>query len=191
MSEIIQNRMFKFAYTMAFRDATLRTAFQRNDGELDDEYRERKEKIKTGAYDIVKSYINEIFLEHYPNPVNTIELLCDKFEIYGFTFGNAQKLVNMTAKYMYLTTYDDVSKKSYFKECHCPMDTIMIKIVSGNVKNLKLENISYKYESWSRINRADQKSIKSYYDFQDNVKKLCDEEKDGCYPLEYDYLYYE
>ena len=47
----------------------------------------------------------------------------------GFTFGNAQKLVNMTAKYMFLRAYGDNGERSKFEGCDCPMDGVMCRFI--------------------------------------------------------------
>ena len=49
-----------------------------------------------------------------------------KEEISGLTFGNIQKLINMTMKYLYIRYYDECREN--FRCCHAPMDNRMIKI---------------------------------------------------------------
>ena len=55
----IQDRIFEFAYDMAFRDATMRKAFPKN-GDSEELFRDRKEKCKDAAKNIVRGYIDDI-----------------------------------------------------------------------------------------------------------------------------------
>lgn len=122
----MKEKIFDFAYMMAFRDATMRNAFKRFSAEQNDDgmYHERKQRVKAASRGIVKSYIDEILDADIdsPDPIATIIGVCEKMERDGFTFGNAQKLVNMTAKYMFLSSYADKEKRKLFAKCHCPMD---------------------------------------------------------------------
>ena len=46
-----------------------------------------------------------------------------------FTFGNAQKLINMTAKYYYISCCMNSAKRENFKYCHCPVDCLLLEKV--------------------------------------------------------------
>ena len=184
----MDDKLLKFAYDMAFRDATLRNAFIKyksdESEESDEHFRSRKKLIRDGAFNDVKKYIDLIFAGCKPDPLETIICISDKFREKGFSFGNAQKLVNMTSKYMYLTTYYVKDSKELFENCHCPMDSIMIDVVK------KMSN-TYKYKdiSWSRLDVIDNKIPQEYNDFQTEIVKLSKEE--GCIPIEFDYLFWD
>ncbi len=95
MKTYVDEKVFDFAYSMAFRDATLRKAFPKREGESDKEFHERKQRVKRNSKGTVRQYINEIFSvkQPRPKPYEKICAVCDMGN--GFTFGNAQKLVNM------------------------------------------------------------------------------------------------
>ncbi|MBO4863559.1 MAG: hypothetical protein J5517_04295 [Eubacterium sp.] len=181
----MDKKLFSFVYNMAFRDATLRNAFKRNQEERDIEFHKRKDRIKLYAEDYVKNYIVQIYADQYPDPYEPIKNICAKCKDDHFTFGNAQKLVNMSAKYMFLSTYGDIEKRKKFKNCHCPMDTIMINVVKRNDKSFKCSI------GWSKMELSENDIPVLYKDFQAKVKALCDKEKEPCFPIEYDYLYWD
>ena len=93
-----KEKIFEFVYLMAFRDATMRRAFPKKTEESEEEYnsflkakgpaRKFIDKLLAGSDDIEpETYMLEI---------------CRVVKTYGFTFGNAQKLINMLSKYMYI-----------------------------------------------------------------------------------------
>ena len=113
-----------------------------------------------------------------------------------FRFGNAQKLINIMLKYVYIMTYSETSgvKKSYFQYCHCPMDSIMLKDAWNN-RRVWSDRCSVKYkrddflmgwgqEEFETIN-GDKTLPKRYKAFQFAVDILANES--GLSPLEYDY----
>ena len=54
-----------------------------------------------------------------------------------FTFGNIQKLINMTLKYMFTICYTNDSMRKRFMYCHCPMDSIMMRKVDDIFNNME------------------------------------------------------
>lgn len=179
----IQDSVFSFAYTMAFRDATMRNAFQRRDGEDDDHFHKRKQNIQKKSMEIVRNYIDQIFAEKYPNSIETIITICD--ENNGFTFGNAQKLVNMTAKYMYISAYSGNGKRDLFRNCDCPMDSVMISVVKDKFPKT---NFSSDF-SWSKMIGRKDSIPPEYNTFQEMVSKIA--ENEGINPIEVDYIYWD
>lgn len=107
----------------------------------------------------------------------------------NFTFGNCQKLINMTVKYFYMVTYSDPTIRSHFNDCHCPMDNVMINMAITELKksgetlaNFNTTSANLR-KSWSRIERNNHVQ----YDlFQAIVKYLAQQQ--GVNPIEYDYL---
>lgn len=107
-TEMIKERFFIFAYNEALRDATQMRAFK---GE---------KKYLTGCTDArktVKRYIDSVIDGTYPSFEETANCVMKQFNEYirnsrknekalpVFSFENAQKLINMTVKYIYLSGY--------------------------------------------------------------------------------------
>lgn len=211
MKEKLKDKIFAFAFDMAFRDATMRNAFKRRESEQhkqsdtkevkaekDELYRQRKEDVKVNARDRVKRYIDEIIDERYPDPIQAIEDVCNRTDSFDFTFGNAQKLVNMTAKYMFMATYGKPEMRVLFKGCHCPMDGVMIEFVARGFKDKK-ELVGFEsteeYKAfialkWKRAwSQLDGDLPKEYERFTDCIEKIAD--MVGMLPIEVDYLYWD
>ena len=55
-------------------------------------------------------------------------------KVVEFSYGNAQKLVNMTAKYIYIATYFNDDYKDKFEKCHCPMDSLIVESLIADIK---------------------------------------------------------
>ena len=153
MTDKIDDAIFDFAYVMAMRDATLQQAFPATDKKLlwqahSDEDKEKalaplREKIKTPLKDHIESIFNDEPHDFYmvakevqeaaKNFINETEILKStkkgeepSADLAVFTFGNTQKLINMTVKYMFMATYDRPELRERFAQCHCPMDNIMM-----------------------------------------------------------------
>ncbi len=198
-NNIIDDKIFEFAFKMAFRDATLRRAFPRlKDEQIEDveyekskclkdvKYNKRKEKCRNASKSLVKDYIVKIFDTNNPIPdaLKTIEEVCKNTESYMFTFGNAQKLVNMTAKYMFISTFEDEKKREGFRKCHCPMDRIIISKLSEELKR-EYPCIKWDKVSWSTISQ-DNHSI--YDAFQEFINR---KSKTEGMPLEIDFMFWD
>lgn len=188
----VDKLIFDFVYELALRDAVMRTAYLGDKSEL------RKNEY---AKNIVRDYADDIINKKSFDYYDIAKKLCDEFNSeknsdHQFTFGNAQKLLNMTIKYLYIMCYKNSNVRECFKKCHCPMDGIMIDKVINELKDLKKigdaqvqEHTKRGYigflksKSWSRLSFRDDKAI--YEQFQKSVKFLAD--KQGLSPLEYDY----
>ena len=193
--------IFDFVYSMALDDATKQNAYLGKK-----EFINSQDDVKA----LVRKYIDAIF-DDKKNP----EMMLTAWEIKKvlkgseFSFGNIQKLINMSAKYMYISCYPrDKNFREKFECCDCPMDSRMIHIVRKKYKQLcKEKNISdelltipdgyggYTKDgsliAWSKIGfEEDEKegphSVEVYKKFQEMVKCLASEK--GLYPIEYDYL---
>ncbi len=191
--EEIRYKLFEFAFTMAFQDATLRNAFQKWDDESEDSFHERKKTIKDNSREHVKKYVDSIFsgnIKETSDVLATIEKCCNSN--LGFTFGNAQKLVNMTAKYMFLSVYSDESKRELFRNCHCPMDGVMLRKVKTEFPTFKLDS-SF---SWSKMEMENSTIPEYYIEFQEHIKMLAVKLEEGqdrkdIIPIEVDYICWE
>lgn len=212
--------MFDFIFEMAFRDAVMRNAFRnpfKNDKTKMDKEAEKKaeskfaklkDEIRSVTKPPLKEYINALTQQ---GDVATADALCyikkvwssvRENELYGkygdnlkgFTFGNAQKLVNMMAKYMLISCYDKPELMKNFKDCHCPMDSIMIEVVFKKIKSgestIKIEDLKTLSEStaWSALDYIDGNVPKEYCEFQEIIGQLAELEEIS--RLEYDYIYW-
>ena len=128
------NAIFDFAYSMAMLDATQRT----NAAESKDDYLDFDNRNSKKAKSIVNKFVNETLdgkqIDFYgiaKDVVDEFHQIDDKF-----TFGNAQKLINMSAKYLYIMSYNTKGNRvsSKFEHFHCPMDRIMIEKVTRAYK---------------------------------------------------------
>lgn len=204
--EYISNKVFEFVYDCALRDATLQQAFKG-----------RKDWIKEidEARMCLREYIDKLLSvnfktksEHDTYFLDTANSICDIINSKKpsnaedtFSFGNAQKLINMTAKYVYTFCYMKPEIRNRFRFCHCPMDSIMLDRVwrkyeeeFGTVKRRKdLGKSKDFHKAWGieELNEDDSQQEtdpfpQRYKDFQNAVKSLIG---DGdLYPIEYDYL---
>ena len=124
----LDEKIFNFAYEFALRDATLQNAYT---GSLD-VLRKNAE-----AKRILRSYIDTIFAGNANDGLfwETAQRIEASFAEFldgrqpRFTFGNTQKLINMTTKYMFIACYQNGGLRRSFAACHCPMDRIMVERV--------------------------------------------------------------
>ncbi len=194
----IDDSIFDFVYDMAFNDSTLRNAFPR--GKLSEtDFHKRKNTIKDDCKQCVKAYIDAISDSKTPCLNDYIDQIKESCISNHFTFGNAQKLFNMTAKYMYISCYDKDEFRGKFINCDCPMDSIMINHIYSIVKEKEFKDEYLPYDgakgvsawcdiSWSKIKWEvrDGKEGKIVYDrFQKIIEELA--KTNNCSPLEYDY----
>lgn len=192
----MQEEIFEFVYKMAFQDAVRQKAYE---GKKKDLY----EILE--ARDIVKKYVGYIIEkkhhvtqeEHDRIFRDTALKLCRAINKDDFTFGNAQKLINMTAKYLYITCYANSVFRDRFKYCHCPMDRVMLNVVWKKYRekygvNARREKLNEGVaegnflKSWGKENWEDGEIPRRYINFQKAVQELAGE----LYPIEYDYCNY-
>lgn len=198
----VQNNIFDFVYIMALRDATMRKAYEGNTKHLF-----RKDEPKLLVEDYAKKVLAGVFInqkEADDSTYETIQNLASGFSEKEFTFGNAQKLLNMTMKYLYISAYGDTAKEQDYRDrfqfCHCPMDGSMIKTVYQNKEDNTIRDILsrgrkgrglYSDTAWSKIS-ADAKNshntLAAYEDFQMAIRSLAKRKKR--IPLEIDYEFF-
>lgn len=207
-NKAMQDYLFDFAYGEALRDATLMKSFAEEKAYLKNCCEGKK---------VVREYVDGILSgsqeKTFDATENAVEKAFNKFiEDNGgnqeFTFGNAQKLINMTVKYLFLSAYtrddyDSFCKK--FADCHCPMDSIMCQIVKEEFDmddSEDAEKIKQKYKDnrktwksklnvpWSSMKKGEDGSVPvEYACFQEIVKYLA--KKENLIPIEYDYKHWE
>lgn len=185
-----QDAIFNFIYELSLRDATLQKAYA---GSLD----ELRNNDKAKGY--VKEYIDKLMNNELNDNsfLETAEKVENAFDGYKptFTFGNVQKLINMSVKYMFIACYNNKEARELFRLCHCPMDSIMVDVVinqlkeKGEFNNLLKGKATFLRQGWSKIKSEGCYSRgelpEQYERFQKIVRFLADEE--GCNPIEYDY----
>lgn len=146
-TKTMDENVFNFIYVAAMRDAVLQNAYEGEKKWLYEpnyfkiwraDIQKFMDEVLTGTFTGQKDY-DDKFLK-------TAEKVCSKInsnkpenrtvagETSGkkvkFTFGNAQKLLNIMLKYFYITCYNDNTyKRNNFRFCHCPMDQIMLNKV--------------------------------------------------------------
>jgi len=107
-----------------------------------------------------------------------------------FTFGNAQKLINMSAKYAYTICLADPTYRERFRFCHCPMDLGMLDKVwymhKGKFNEKRLGSHDSFCSSWSTETAEDQTFPDRYNKFQQAVKDIIANTE--IYPIEFDYF---
>lgn len=172
--EII-DKAFEFAYNCALDDATRRVANKAV----------KMAMSKVRVKEAVRAYIDSIFNETInPDDIyKTINYVVSESNSDGVTLGKAQKLVNMTAKYVYigLLQTGDNSYRNRFSVCHCPMDR---KMICGVIDEYEPDKTSLKKDiSWSRMS-----NYEVYNEFQRIVKELSSRESIS--PLEYDLIHW-
>ena len=230
--DTIKEKIFDFALGEALTDATNRVySFLSKDeknGNLkqkdkDDKISARKHTIINASRDCIKDYITNVIATSGDEAITLDDIdclfyttaitVCDNINNINkelkndtFTFGHAQKLINMTVKYLYIANYFTGHMLDKFKRFHCPMDSKMKdcvvqeykKHLSSNPKGENLLNgISWSNVSWSKLNltknEEDKQKCPAYDAYQKMVRYLAENtiDEDGnrivLSPLEYDF----
>lgn len=187
MTNGIDDSIFDFVYEIALRDATMRSAYVGpHENLIKGEHAQRVKKY-------INEYISNILNGNYPNFYETESIVEKELEQYNFSFGNCQKLINMTVKYFYIATYKNSSKKKLFDKCHCPMDRIMIKKViqlSKETEILQIAKCDIKNIdcSWSKLEKINDTIPIQYIKFQEAVSILAKQK--GINPIEFDFVFW-
>lgn len=201
---VLDGRIFNFIYGCALHDAVLQKAFK---GE-----RKWIEEI-TEAKEFVKEYINDVISgnlidesKHERKFLETAQNVCravnsKKPDSVGlFSFGNAQKLINMVAKHVYAHTYSihlacngSMSIRENFRYCHCPMDSIMLEKIEKAAKDNKIELVSNFRKSWGSedFEKDEDGKVKipsRYVSFQKAIKEIIQANNGDIFSIEYDYV---
>ena len=223
--DVVKDNIFDFIIEMAFNDTTMRNAFpnpfKEKSGEAQkderDAFNSLKDELKESIKQPIKDFFykllseedlkdNDIFVwECIKNVLEKADEVCNKHKwqakIKGekklqFTFGHAQKVVNMSAKYLFISCYAEPNLRDRFQFCHCPMDKYMIKgVLDGREKS---ESVLTNSTAWSglKLKKTNKKD-----DIEEFIKKavpdeyiqfqgIVDELRGEYIPLEYDYIYW-
>lgn len=195
----LDDKIFEFIFIEAIKDATMQLSYKGNKrclmqsdliDSLKGDIEHLIDKVFKNGYSSQEEYDEDFLL----TTISICRIVSSKTKNDNFTFGNAQKLINIMMKYFYITTYNDNVSKETFKYCHCPMDQKLLKNIWDKCKNLNRNKLlgksDYFLKSWGNENfefDATGKEIypKRYNLFQQAVR--CFAEKDGINPIEYDY----
>lgn len=195
-NKTMQDYLFDFAYGEALRDAINQQAFKGEKNYLYD--------CKEGKA-AVRKYIDDILKGEHPSfedaEKNTEKIFNDYIKSQRpesnqrFTFGNTQKLINMTVKYIFISAYAQSYEefRKLFSDCHCPLDRLMAGMVreefdkaddeaAQRIKKQLSDNYKRinKDMTWSNID------VETYNCYQQMVRLLAEKEK--LIPIEYDFV---
>ena len=200
----LKEATLRFIYVAAMRDAAIQGAFDGKKAWLwkDDDLSHRivSEVLKPILDDVISETVKT--QEAYDKKfINGCAQACEIVNDDRFTFGNAQKLINIFMKYCYITTYHGVSA-SLFQFCHCPMDGKMLRnafdYAQKNLPSEIKENRSDYINGWGSLqfssDATGEKCMNSKYEqFQNIIREICKgivdpETSETIYPIEYDYI---
>lgn len=128
--------------------------------------------------------ISNCFLDEYKSAMNELNKLISKVQnsdTYKYTidvenikYGKAQKIVNMTCKYLML--FSDASDyQKVFQQCEMPLDSKILEYYNNTIvtslnksKNSKIQRCN---TAWSNLEYGE------YEDIQKNIKEFCESNK--------------
>lgn len=139
---------------------------------------EREDALSAIKSELIKYFSEEKAPDSEPAFDVFHELLCQKwyqmFEDSEIgTYGKAQKIVNMSFKYLFCCEDARTKYKDHFKYCHMPLDSFTLEWY-------KREIIPEKVAVWSNLD------LSSYRIIQDNIRKYVN--KTGNTPLEQEFI---
>ncbi len=188
MNNNVDKKVFEFVFGCALVDAVLMKAYP---------HPKKPKASECGdAVDCLEIFANRVLngefksQDDYDNEFIEVEEQI-KSLIPEFTFGNSQKLINMTFKHLYTIAYNNEVMKENFKFCHCPVDSIMLKKVWDAAKEYGVSLGEYNssvafQQSWSKEDFSKDEYEKSrYMAFQNAVREIAPQL--GLTPLEYDF----
>lgn len=203
----LNEEIFDFIYSAALHDAVLQKAFK---GER--KWIQKLSKPK----EIVKGYIIAVLESNFSNQeahdivfLQTANQLCKTISASDqrpegcrdFSFGNAQKLINIAVKYTYLRCWENAAMRKKFQYCHCPVDSIMLGRVwkqCKHVPSIELGEQNAFYKAWGSEGLSDGKTQQElenfperYTLFQGIVRELIKHHHGTIYPIEFDYIFWK
>lgn len=173
---MINDYIFDFAYGEALGDLYWRKKAG---------VKEEVEKCQT-IRECVKDYADKVvegsnpqFYE-YAEKIGSIIIQLKYNDYTQLSFGNVQKLINLTMKYLYIKYYD--TKRENFRCCHAPMDDIMRDIVGKAYRKTFGKNLGISEVAWSSVDKN------AYAIYQRAINELIKNSHSDCLPIEFDYL---
>lgn len=193
----LNDEIFRFICTAAMRDAVIQLAYKGKkkplmESGLLDSLKDKMEclidNVLNNTYTSQEKY-DQDFLE---TTIKISEFIHENVGNKEFTFGNAQKFLNIFLKYLYIISYKNNDLQKNFRFCHCPMDRQLLEDVwkKREESGIELRNRNYFLKSWGNENFEKDENDKTvfperYMLFQKAVRCLA--LKEGRNPLEYDY----
>lgn len=126
--------------------------------------------------------ISKCFLNEYKSAMNELNKLISKvqnsdtylIDVDNIKYGKAQKIVNMTCKYLML--FSDASDyQKVFQQCEMPLDSKILEYYNNTIvtslnksKNSKIQRCN---TAWSNL------EYDEYEDIQKNIKEFCESNK--------------
>lgn len=110
-------------------------------------------------------------------------------------YGKAQKIINMTFKYLYCFYHTKKEYEAHFNYCHMPLDSYTLEWFK---RTTSMKLTIKKMESWSKVQTgissdspelpaSDEKNDKYTYEFYRNkIREIADNK--GCSPLEIEFV---
>ena len=206
--QLLSDKVFDFIYICAMRDAILQKAFIGEKAWID--------KIDKPKH-ILRTYIDKILNQEFKTQachdaffLKTVNEICKEINSFKpdyakdvFSFGNAQKLINITAKYIYGICYSHPQLRTGFQYCHCPLDSIMLNKVwkmykeqyGEDMRKRKLCSSEFFCQSWGSEGQQGNTQPElskfpiRYTKFQSAVNDIIGE--GTLYHLEFDYLFWQ
>lgn len=201
----LSTKVFNFIYGCSMHDAILQKAFK---GKKD--WVGKVEKPKPFLREYIDCILGNRFSsqdEHDKFFIETANNICEAINEHRpddaedvFSFGNAQKLINIAAKHTYSVCYLNPLLRKNFRYCHCPMDSIMLGKVWGLYKETldnkarrdKLISVESFCKAWGSEGQVGdiQPHIcdfpERYLAFQDAIKDIIGDR--DLYAIEFDYM---
>lgn len=151
---------------------------------------------------------NEYFDDEAPNSEEVFKekqaYLCDawvkSFKVSNSlgTYGKAQKIVNMTFKYLYCYTDDNLEKlKGYFQYCHMPLDSFTLEWFKRTICSRKEKIFKTKVGSWSNMSKSNESNITqgksaeqkyAYSFYVDKIQEYINNNKISLSPLQLEFI---
>lgn len=127
----LSTKVFNFIYGCSMHDAILQKAFK---GKKD--WIGKVEQAKPILREYIDCILSNKFssqVEHDAFFIKIANRICEVINEHRpgdakdvFSFGNAQKLINIAAKHTYSVCYLNSLLRQNFRYCHCPLDSIML-----------------------------------------------------------------
>ncbi len=197
--QLMQKKAFEFIYGCALQDATLQKAFKGEKNWI---------KQSDAPVMLLNEYILKVLNNEFLSQANhdaffldTANKICAQInnnkpegkETDVFSFGNAQKLINITVKHTYTFCYHTHSLREGFRFCHCPLDSVMLENVwnlcKGKIDLGKKYDFCKAWGAEGMIGNAQpelDKLPERYSLYQNAIRNLI-----GCgdmFPIEFDYI---